>query len=73
MKNFIQTKINKAKCKKCGDIIESKTVNDFKRCSCGSIAVDGGLEYLKRIENEENIIELSEFYDGNNSKSLKKN
>ena len=23
--------INKAKCKKCGDIIESKEINDFKR------------------------------------------
>jgi predicted Zn-ribbon and HTH transcriptional regulator len=36
-------KVNKAQCKKCGDVIESKTVNNMKRCSCGSIAVDGGL------------------------------
>ena len=51
--------VNKAKCKKCGDIIESKEVNDFKRCICGSIAVDGGLEYIKRVGNKDDIIELS--------------
>ncbi len=53
--------VNKAKCKKCGDIIESKEVNDFKRCTCGSIAVDGGLEYIKRVGNKEDVIELSKF------------
>ncbi len=31
---------NKIKCKKCGDIIESKSTNDYKRCSCGTVAVD---------------------------------
>ena len=52
---------NKIKCKKCNDIIESTYVHDFKWCSCKSIAVDGGLEYLRRIGNLEDIIELSEF------------
>ena len=50
---------NKIKCKKCGDVIESKTNNDLKRCSCGTVAVDGGKEYLKRIGNEEDYEELS--------------
>ena len=50
---------NKIKCKKCGDVIESKTNNDLKRCSCGAVAVDGGKEYLKRIGNEEDYEELS--------------
>ena len=40
---------NKIKCKKCGDIIESKSTNDYKRCSCGTVAIDGGKDYLKRI------------------------
>lgn len=31
---------NKIKCKKCGDIIEFKNTNDYKRCSCGDVAVD---------------------------------
>ena len=50
---------NKIKCKKCGDIIESKSINDYKRCSCGAVAVDGGKDYLKRIGNEEDYDELS--------------
>lgn len=40
---------NKIKCKKCGDIIESKSTYDYKRCSCGAVAIDGGKDYLKRI------------------------
>lgn len=44
---------NKIKCKKCGNIIESKSTNDYKRCFCGIAAVDGGKDYLKRIGNEE--------------------
>ena len=53
--------VNKIQCKKCNDIIESKDVHDFKWCTCKSIAVDGGLEYLRKVGNLENIIELSEF------------
>lgn len=53
--------LNKIQCKKCKDIIESKYVHDFKWCVCRNIAVDGGLEYLRRIGNLEDIIELSEF------------
>jgi len=50
---------NKIKCKKCGDIIESKSTNDYKRCSCGVVAIYGGKDYLKRIGNEEDYEELS--------------
>lgn len=39
---------NKIKCNHCGDVIESKTVHDYKECSCGSVAVDGGRDYLRR-------------------------
>ena len=53
--------VNKIQCKKCEDIIESKYVHDFKWCVCRNIAVDGGLEYLRRVGNLEDIIELSEF------------
>ena len=53
--------VNKIQCKKCNDIIESKNVHDFKWGTCKSIAVDGGLEYLKRVGNLEDIIELSKF------------
>ena len=33
---------NRIRCKKCGEIIESHTVHEFKWCSCGAVAVDGG-------------------------------
>lgn len=51
---------NKIKCKKCGYIIESKSTNDYKKCSCGTVAVDGGKDYLKRIGNEEDYEDISE-------------
>jgi len=54
--------LNKAQCKKCGDIIESKSNHDFRWCKCGSIAVDGGKSYIRRIGEPEDIIELSEAY-----------
>ena len=53
--------INKMKCKKCGDVIESKYTHDFKACSCGACAVDGGLEYLRRVGELEDWEDLSEF------------
>jgi len=51
---------NAAQCRKCGDIIESKHVHDFKWCSCHSIFVDGGMEYVRRGGEIEDIIELSQ-------------
>ena len=57
MPNIIR---NAIRCKKCGDVIESETVHDFKFCSCGSCAVDGGLDYLRRCGNRGDWEELSE-------------
>lgn len=57
-------KVNKIKCNHCGDVIVSESVHDFKFCSCGTVAVDGGKEYLKRtFKNSQNdFAELSEYY-----------
>ena len=41
--------VNKIRCKKCGDVIKSKSVHDFKFCKCESVAVDGGHNYLRRL------------------------
>ena len=49
---------NAIRCKKCGDIIESKTVHDFKFCSCGSCAVDGGLRRSGNLEDWEELSEV---------------
>lgn len=61
---------NKVQCKNCNDVIESKHVHDFVSCSCfrnklgnKGIAVDGGREYLRRIGNLDNYIDLSEYKD----------
>jgi len=37
----------KVRCLKCGDVIESKHVHDFKVCSCENIFIDGGNEYVR--------------------------
>ena len=53
--------VNKIKCKKCGDVIESKSRHDFKSCSCGAVSVDGGLDYIRRCGEENDYEELSVF------------
>ena len=56
---------NRIKCNHCGDIIESTFTHDFRRCKCGAVAVDGGLDYAKRLyksdDPEESYTELSEW------------
>jgi tRNA(Ile2) C34 agmatinyltransferase TiaS len=54
--------LNKAQCKKCDDIIESKHRHDFVWCKCGAIAVDGGKDYLKRCGESADMTEMSESY-----------
>lgn len=52
--------VNKIRCMKCGSVIESNSVYDFKFCKCGAVAVDGGHEYLRRCGNRGDWEELSE-------------
>ena len=57
---------NAIQCKHCGDIIESVSVHDFKFCSCGACAVDGGHDYFRRCYKtspQEDFIDLSESED----------
>jgi hypothetical protein len=60
---------NAAKCRLCGDVIESKSVHDFVSCSCGEIFVDGGLDYLRRgfTKDANNFIDRCEYEDENPS------
>lgn len=50
---------NGIKCAKCGDEITSNHIHDFKWCSCESVAIDGGDEYVKVTGKSENIINQS--------------
>ena len=52
---------NSIKCKRCGDIIESKSRHNFVECSCGACFVDGGLDYCRIGGDPENIELLTEY------------
>lgn len=54
---------NRIKCKKCGDIIESKTRHDFVQCSCKSCFVDGGHDYRRIGGNLKDIEDLGEWVE----------
>lgn len=51
---------NVIRCKKCDEIIESKTVHDFRFCTCHSCAVDGGRDYFRRVGACEDWEDMSE-------------
>jgi hypothetical protein len=61
---------NRIRCNHCGDIIESFSVHDFKWCSCGTCAVDGGHEYMRRCfkHSPEDYEDLSEFKEEKESR-----
>ena len=50
---------NIVKCRKCEDIIESKTRHDFVMCKCKTIFTDGGQDYIRRGGAPENMIEAN--------------
>lgn len=50
---------NQARCKKCGDQPFSAHRHDMSHCKCGAIAVDGGMEYLRRLGTPENFDDMS--------------
>ena len=56
---------NEARCLKCNDIIVSKTSHDFVTCKCGSISVDGGMNYTRRVGDFENFEDRSMYMNEN--------
>ena len=34
-------------CEKCGDVVYSRHRHDMRWCSCGNVAIDGGIEYAR--------------------------
>lgn len=51
---------NAARCKRCGVTLESKHRHDFVECVCGNF-VDGGLAYLRRGGNPDDLDDCSEY------------
>ena len=50
---------NAVTCKKCDDFIVSKHRHDFVTCSCGTISIDGGQAYLRRVGDLEQYLDMS--------------
>jgi len=50
---------NQIRCKVCGDEPFSAHRHDYKTCECGAVAVDGGMDYLRRAGNPEGYEDLS--------------
>lgn len=50
---------NAARCKRCGVVLESRHRHELVECRCGNF-VDGGLAYLRRGGNPNDLEELSE-------------
>jgi hypothetical protein len=49
-------------CRKCSETIESKHRHDFKYCSCGAVAIDGGICAGNRILGDPSDIEDRSVY-----------
>lgn len=54
-------RLNKAKCLDCGDVLISKDVTKYEKCTCGSLSIRGGSYFLERIGK--NFKELSIMID----------
>jgi len=50
---------NSAKCLKCGDVLASLSRHSLTECSCGSLAISGGLRRLERYGKKGDYIEKS--------------
>lgn len=50
---------NAVVCLSCGDFIYSAHRHHYNHCTCGSIAVDGGQEYLRRVGALDACVDMS--------------
>ena len=42
-----ELKVHAIECPKCGDVVFSRAVHDYRACTCGEVAIDGGFDYQK--------------------------
>jgi hypothetical protein len=50
---------NQVECLKCGDKPWSAHRHDFRYCKCGAVAVDGGMDYLRRLGQPTDMKDMS--------------
>jgi len=70
--NDLRLVVNRAKCLECGDEIQSNHRHDYVFCSCGSLSVDGGSEYLKRSWNDKTVFEELSLYEDDDFETIRK-
>ena len=63
--------VNQIKCLECGDTPYSAHRHDFKYCKCGAVAVDGGMDYLRRVGELSSIYDMSVVIDQKLYEALK--
>lgn len=42
-----KTIVSTIQCPSCNDVIFSRSRHDYRPCSCGSVAIDGGFDYVR--------------------------
>lgn len=62
---------NGAECLVCGDLIESKKVNDFVMCSCKNVSIDGGLLYSQIGAKDIRKAKQLTLYDDNDFEKIR--
>jgi hypothetical protein len=50
--------VSAIKCNKCKDTIYSRARHDFRSCTCGAVAIDGGRDYTKVSGSEFTSLDL---------------
>lgn len=54
---------NSARCKACGEDVESCNRNDFQSCSCGKVFVNGGNTYPEVVGEPEDYLDTSIWFE----------
>jgi hypothetical protein len=50
---------NQARCRVCGDTPYSTHRHHYSECECGAIAVDGGMDYIRRVGDPKDYEDMS--------------
>lgn len=58
-------------CKKCGAILFSRAIHDYRTCPCGEVSIDGGFDYCKlSYKKEEDFMLFKIAFPKNITKKL---